>query len=966
MERARIQFLFGDDVDPHDLDVRSDLLAGEWDEDYGDDRLERLRIGAGEIVIAQVAGDNPPEVWATAERLLGLGLDRHQVFLELRVALLEAIGAAARDGTTDVYSGDRYRELLAALPLSTVTEVANAVIAVVAEHQGLPGDEVGRFVVEHLRLAAGLDDDSPRGELTAILVERRAAMTATLVDLVITELTDGGPLEYLPPDRLIHVERLTAGIVLTHRLTDGEVDLGVLTAGFDLAGFARRHELRLPGGAEIDVFSLEDGHPVWQGPAGWLDAYGAGALLAIRVGDDDALEISELAVEPAHDPALVARLRAVYDTELAEAGVPVFVEHLLLGLLAGDGNSFAKPRPPLTALCEAAELERRSGHVAHDDSVWQAGFEHAVTERILDRLEGDEARTALRILHEAADDHPDPAALRETLAGLAQPGVADAVLDELIPGPGVDDDADPTLIDAVRDAASAWAERLLGTATSRAEMALARWVAAVVAERRGEVLVADAHLILAIEADPDFEPALDRAAWYASDRGDAARALRLWRRLEVADPADLDTVAPFTRPIGREPGRNEPCWCGSGRKFKTCHLGQPPAAPLPDRVVWLCRKAVGYLKHSGGGPTADVVACAVARALDPDDPESIAESLDDPIVLDAALTEGGWFERFVADRGSLLPDDEALLATSWTMCDRTVYEIEEVSPGTGLSVVDLRTGDRLDVRERTFSRQARTGTLVCARAVPDGETHQFVGAVFPVAPGRENELLELCDYGDPEELCRWVRALRLPPTLVTRENEPVVACQAVLTVDDPAVAGKVLDQWYDVEGAGWVEMFEVAPGEDILRAMFELDGDRLTVTTHSEARLDRVLGVLRDELRGAVVVSENRRPLRTGEMPEAPPVLSRRGGAPDGALLDQLDQSAVVVQIQDEMERRWLDEPVPALGGLTPREAAADPTRREQLERLLDSYPDIDPTPASPGFGLRPQRLRTLLGLPRR
>lgn len=26
-------------------------------------------------------------------------------------------------------------------------------------------------------------------------------------------------------------------------------------------------------------------------------------------------------------------------------------------------------------------------------------------------------------------------------------------------------------------------------------------------------------------------------------------------------------------PLGKLPGRNEPCWCGSGRKYKTCHAG---------------------------------------------------------------------------------------------------------------------------------------------------------------------------------------------------------------------------------------------------------------------------------------------------------------------------------------------------------------------------------------------------------
>jgi uncharacterized protein YecA (UPF0149 family) len=28
-----------------------------------------------------------------------------------------------------------------------------------------------------------------------------------------------------------------------------------------------------------------------------------------------------------------------------------------------------------------------------------------------------------------------------------------------------------------------------------------------------------------------------------------------------------------SRPVpGAEPGRNEPCWCGSGEKYKRCHL----------------------------------------------------------------------------------------------------------------------------------------------------------------------------------------------------------------------------------------------------------------------------------------------------------------------------------------------------------------------------------------------------------
>ena len=49
---------------------------------------------------------------------------------------------------------------------------------------------------------------------------------------------------------------------------------------------------------------------------------------------------------------------------------------------------------------------------------------------------------------------------------------------------------------------------------------------------------------------------------------------------------------------------------------------------------------------------------------------------------------------------------------------------------------------------------------------------------------------------------------------------------------------------------------------------------------------------------------------------------------------------------------------IPALDGLTPREAASDPTRRDDLIRLLATFPAAtDPTQ------MDPERLRTMLGL---
>jgi hypothetical protein len=52
------------------------------------------------------------------------------------------------------------------------------------------------------------------------------------------------------------------------------------------------------------------------------------------------------------------------------------------------------------------------------------------------------------------------------------------------------------------------------------------------------------------------------------------RALRPERRSEqAASPPPLTLNTPV-RNVGATVGRNEPCWCGSGKKYKKCHLGK--------------------------------------------------------------------------------------------------------------------------------------------------------------------------------------------------------------------------------------------------------------------------------------------------------------------------------------------------------------------------------------------------------
>jgi hypothetical protein len=686
------------------------------------------------------------------------------------------------------------------------------------------------------------------------------------------------------------------------------------------------------------------------GPPGWLEPFDSGTLIGFRT-EANTLVVASVADPGASDPIPVGALREVYDRLVEEPWLPVRAEEIVAALLVHHPEFLATPTVPLSELLAEAGLEQRGIEFAHDPSVWEQAHSLERFGRLFELLpEEDDGLRAARVLGLLEAEERERDDMREALQTLRDPRLLSVITDELLD----EDDEAGQLAEVER-----FAQDLLACARRPGEEAPARWLLAVVSERRGDPLAGRAQLELAVQADPGFEPALDRLAWYLSDGGDAVGASRLWRRLglDETENDDLREVGAFAAPAPSGLGRNEPCFCGSGRKFKHCHLGAPPVFPLPERVGWLCRKAVAYLERRGGGTAEDVYHHAVILADGDDSPAAFERAFADPLLMDVVLHEGGWFERFLAERGALLPDDEALLATAWTLVDRTLYEVVDTSPGRGMTVRDLRTAEVVELRERTFSRQARTGQVFCGRAVPDGETHQLIGGLFPVPTGFEGRLLDILDGGDGEELLACVAALRRPPRLATREGEDLRICRAVLRVDEPAAAHTVLDRLYEGDADGhWHEHAELAGGESILRASLTLADSLITVETMSEPRLDRVIDALTGALAGATVIADERREFDPAAAPLGPPQ--------SVSFLEDPAAREVLRDFIRERERAWCDEEIPALGGLTPRQAAADPVGRESLERLLGEYGShVDPD-ADPELVVQhPDRLRKLIGL---
>ena len=133
----------------------------------------------------------------------------------------------------------------------------------------------------------------------------------------------------------------------------------------------------------------------------------------------------------------------------------------------------------------------------------------------------------------------------------------------------------------------------------RAARVACRWLRAVSLERIGDIDGAERELLAAESMDPDWPLPLIDLARIASDRGDVERGLALLRRAGAGPDHPLVQLLEAHRAEPRRDlGRNEPCWCGSGRKYKKCHLGRERLA-LAERVNWLYARAIHYAQIAG-------------------------------------------------------------------------------------------------------------------------------------------------------------------------------------------------------------------------------------------------------------------------------------------------------------------------------------------------------------------------------
>ena len=724
---------------------------------------------------------------------------------------------------------------------------------------------------------------------------------------------------------------LLNGVNFSHRVTSSELERGVLDAipdlsvlDFDIAG-----SLALESGGELS-FSFEDDpefneHGFFVGPPGWLGKIRApGTVVVSRSGTVVSIHAgAELGRGDAEEEAL----RQAFDHEYV-GGILVEPAEILLNALCRNPSLFRSPIVPVSELFERAGLECRGAWVARQGEsakppgvIYRERMLSALSEEYdFDRCCTDAFEEVLAewmnfILHQTV-----PGDARGTARALAHGGVAPAFAEYVLG----DDDFGSELLDE-------FATHLV--ALGGKSPAPGHYLRALNAERNGRTTDAERELRAAIAADSGYEPALLELSWYAADRGDARQALALLRRAGVLES---DPEVEYLRSRLGVPvigvGRNDPCPCGSGRKFKSCCINGRRQS-IEQNADWLCHKIMLFSFRPQNRWRLEELLDVATDAAGAESPAALF-----PVLADLAAFDRDALGEFIAARGELLADDELGLVRAWLDTKPTLWHVVAADPGSSVELFDTQTGESVTVTDHSASQGLQVGDYVFVHIVPPGSNWLFTGEIVRVPLAHRASLLELLGASaETQDLAAWVGRVFAPIQMANYEGDDVVLCRAVLS--------PVTTSWEDLtdtldrifgepDDGRWTEFVEIN-GSSVVRCFLRRELETLVVETNSVERFERILKVLREEVGDLGIIEEVRTDFSS---------ISDLATRADASLETSTDEALppevlqAVRNLMREKEDAWLDESIPALGGFTPRQAAADPTRREDLAALLNEF----------------------------
>ncbi len=437
-------------------------------------------------------------------------------------------------------------------------------------------------------------------------------------------------------------------------------------------------------------------------------------------------------------------------------------------------------------------------------------------------------------------------------------------------------------------------------------------------------------------------------------------------------------------------GRNDPCPCGSGKKYKQCCLRAQSAAPSdPNELAYrrlsrelqefnpkLIRFSVDRLDEVPEQPWMDF--CGERPAFEEWGDEVLSEVFMTWLCFhrveedDALPAARHYLERHQRRLSPMLRSYlQSALETPFSY-----FQVQSVDPGRSLDLTDLLSGTPVQVRDGSASRSMQVGAICFGKVVQVDGFALFDGVYGHIIPAmRKADIIDLRealktagvqpssgeDYTDElldhlDHLAGATLPGRRPqlrnqhgediePQVLRYKIESVSACvQALLDLGTKGTVIEV-DPQYDApedddNDDGYRELISarlhwMEDSEDgWLLALIHVDPGSIRVEVNSRERAERVREFFSQRM------SELAKPqlseIRSNES------LFDTTEAVDRAEIDELNQHPEVqALIEQQLAKHydsWPDIPLPALGNQAPIEAVKTPLGREKVRALLDGF----------------------------
>ncbi|MDQ3760392.1 MAG: SEC-C domain-containing protein [Actinomycetota bacterium] len=493
-------------------------------------------------------------------------------------------------------------------------------------------------------------------------------------------------------------------------------------------------------------------------------------------------------------------------------------------------------------------------------------------------------------------------------------------------------------------------------ARGREEKAAVALLAARAAEGAGDSATARDLIDEALTLRPGLEPALHDGAQHAAARGDYVTADRYLRRAEHPSPLRPGLSAAIAATAtASDIGRNSPCPCGSGRKFKACC--RRDAVPALTARAQLVYALLGT--YAERAPGLEMITPLIDRT---EDAQQYAMFL-----LDLVLFQGGLVERFLAARGHWLRPDERELIENWQQIPVTLYEVLDVQPYSSVTLRALPDGDPIHLTDTLFSQCAQRLELFCGRVLHDGTAPRILAMPVHVLRHRRRDLADLLASDPSLEQIADFFAPEPPVQLRNSDGDDLYDCSVTYQVPHAQHTFDRLVEQLTQTGDEIIAWHRHQPDGRVL-SLGEIHwaGEDFTVTANSPARLAELEAQLRDAAPDAV--ERDRRVERLSPDPEG-----REGRTIifESYFLDagsDDDAGEAADRMSRDIEASWLDARG-VIGDLSPREAAAS-SDRAILTELRSTIDDVEATllqtqrAGRPTTGLmNPHRLREALAI---